>query len=573
VAEQANLNGGKGSSSLGDLLGIDEASFDTVDPVALARSGLRAARRVALRPTRAVPALLRFGGGVSLVGTNLATRLVGIELPRVVEPDAHDQRFADPTWHDNLGFHALVQVYLLTAQMIVELAEAARLPPPDGPKAEFAARLLGDTIAPTNALLTNPKALKRALETGGFSVLHGLVNMVRDVVGNDGWPSQVDSSPFELGRTTAATPGKVVFRNDLIEVLQYTAQTDEVFELPLLVCPPWINRYYIADLAPDKSLIEWAVRHRHTTFAVSYRNPDESMRDLTFDNYLRLGPLTAIDVAREITGSETVNTLSICLGGTMNVMVLAYLAARGEHTVNTATYLNSATDYQDAGSLATVFADPSTINSLVRKMEHTGYLDGKAMAHTFDLLRANDLVFRYVVDGWLLGRSPPAFDLLAWNADSTNMPGKVHAEFLRTMYLENALAHDRFVALGEPLIVSEIDTDSYIVAGVDDHIVPWRVSYRSTQLFKGPVRFVMTSGGHIAGIVNPPHPKARLWTNHDLPADPDAWQAHAIEHRDSWWNDWSTWIASRAGKLRVPPSLGNSGYPVLGDAPGSYVRS
>lgn len=573
MAERGKPNILEGSSSLGDLLGVTEAAFDTMDPVALARSGLRAGRRVALRPTRALPALLRFGAGVGLVGTNLATRLVGIELPRVVEPDPHDQRFADPTWHDNLAFHGLVQVYLLTAQLIVELVEAARLPPPDGPKAEFAARLLGDTIAPTNTLLTNPKALKRALETGGFSVLHGLVNMVRDIVGNDGWPRQVDCSPFELGRNTAATPGKVVFRNELIEVLQYTAQTDEVFEIPLLVCPPWINRYYIADLAPDKSLIEWAVRHGHTTFVLSYRNPDESMRELTFDDYLRLGPLTAIDVARDITGSETLNTLSICLGGTMNTMVLAYLDARGDHVVNTATYLNSATDYQGAGSLATVFADPSTIDSLVRKMERTGYLDGEAMAHTFDLIRANDLVFRYLIDGWLLGQSPPAFDLLAWNADSTNIPGKAHAEFLRNMYLENALARDQFIALGERLMVSEIGTDSYIVAGVDDHVVPWRVSYRSTQLFKGPVRFVMTSGGHIAGIVNPPHSKARLWTNDDLPADPDAWHTDATEHRDSWWNDWSTWIASRAGELRIPPSLGNSTYPVLGDAPGDYVRS
>ncbi|MFN8028310.1 MAG: hypothetical protein U0W40_18685 [Acidimicrobiia bacterium] len=312
-------------NALGELLGIAAGAFDTTDPVNLARNYLRATRKVAVRPRRAVPAALRFGAGLGLVATNLATRVVGVELPGVIEPDPADRRFADPTWRDNILFHGLLQTYLLTAQLIVEVAESARLDAPEGPKAEFAAHLLADTISPTNALLSNPAALKRAFETGGRSVVRGMANMIRDIARNDGWPRQVDTSPFWLGRTIAATRGKVVFRNELIEVIQYTPQTDEVHEIPLLVCPPWINRYYIADLAPGKSLIEWAVRHGHTTFAISYRNPDESMGDLTFDDYLRLGPLTAIDVAREICGSDAVNTLSICLGGTMNTMVLGYL--------------------------------------------------------------------------------------------------------------------------------------------------------------------------------------------------------------------------------------------------------
>ena len=560
-------------SALGELLGIAAGAFDTTDPVNLARNYLRATRKVVVRPRRAVPAALRFGAGLGLVATNLATRVVGVELPGVIEPDPGDRRFADPTWRDNLVFHGLLQTYLLAAQLIVEVAEAARLDAPDGPKAEFAAHLLADSIAPTNALLTNPAALKRAFETGGTSVLRGLANFVRDVARNDGWPRQVDTSPFRLGRTIAATRGKVVFRNELIEVLQYTPQTDEVHELPLLVCPPWINRYYIADLAPGKSLIEWAVRHGHTTFAISYRNPDASMADLTFDDYLRLGPLTAIDVAREICGTDTVNTLSICLGGTMNTMVLGYLDAVGDHLVNSSTYLVSATDYQGAGALATVFADPSTVDALARKMDRNGFLDGREMARTFDLIKANDLVFRYLIDGWLMGEQPPQFDMLAWNADSTNMPGKAHAQFLRKLYIENALATDRFEAMGERLHVSDIKTDSYIVAGADDHIVPWNIAYRTTQLFKGPVRFVMTSGGHIAGIVCPPSPKARLWTNDDLPPDPQAWRANAMEHHESWWTDWAAWIDSRAGELREPPPTGSATYPVLGEAPGSYVRS
>jgi poly[(R)-3-hydroxyalkanoate] polymerase subunit PhaC len=561
------------TGSLGDALGAVEGAFDTADPVALGRAFFRAMERAALRPWRAAPAWLRYGAAMGLAGASLPARMIGVRPPDIAAVDPRDGRFRSPAWNDNALFHFLLETYLLTERLLLELVHAANLEGPSAPKAEFAAQLLTDALAPTNFLPTNPAALVRAFETGGASVVRGARNILHDVVDNGGWPSQVDRSEFHLGENTAATPGKVVYRNELIELLQYEPQTDDVYEIPLVVCPPWINRYYIADLAPGKSLVEWALQRGHTVFAVSYRNPDESMRDLTFDDYLRLGPLSAIDVARAITDSETVNTLAICLGGTMNAMALAYLDACGDHLVNSSTYLNSAIDYENAGTLATVFADPDTVEGLVRRMEKTGYLEGKDMAHTFDLLRANDLVFRYVVDGWLLGEKPPAFDLLAWNADSTNMPGKAHAHFTRQMYLENALARDEYIAMGEQLMVSEIATDSYIVAAIEDHIVPWQVSYRTTQLFKGPVRFVLTSAGHIAGIVNPPSPKVRLWTNEDLPADADIWRAGAVEHRDTWWNDWAGWIATRAGERTTPPSMGSALYPVLGDAPGTYVRT
>jgi polyhydroxyalkanoate synthase len=559
--------------SLGDALGAVEGAFDTADPVALGRALFRAMERAALRPWRAAPAWLRYGAAMGLVGASLPARLIGVRPPDIAAVDPRDGRFRSPAWNDNALFHFMLETYLLTERLVLELVHSAELEGPSAPKAEFAAQLLTDALAPTNFLPTNPAALVRAFETGGASVVRGARNMLHDVVDNGGWPSQVDRSEFRLGENMAATPGKVVYRNDLIELLQYEAQTDDVYEIPLVVCPPWINRYYIADLAPGKSLVEWALQRGHTVFAISYRNPDESMRDLTFDDYLRLGPLSAIDVARSVTDSETVNTLAICLGGTMNAMVLAYLDACGDRLVNSSTYLNSAIDYEGAGTLATVFADPDTVEGLVRRMEKTGYLEGKDMAHTFDLLRANDLVFRYVVDGWLMGEKPPAFDLLAWNADSTNMPGRAHAHFTRKMYLENALARDEYVAMGERLMVSEIATDSYIVAAVEDHIVPWQVSYRTTQLLKGPVRFVLTSAGHIAGIVNPPSPKVRLWTNEALPPDADIWRAGAVEHRDTWWNDWAAWIATRGGERTAPPSTGSALYPVLGDAPGTYVRT
>jgi polyhydroxyalkanoate synthase subunit PhaC len=561
------------SEALNDSLGIDERLFDKADPVSLGRALARAGGRVATRPWRALPASVRFGAAMGLACASFPARLVGVRTPDVAAVDPKDVRFRSRAWTENPFFHLLLESYLLTERFLQELVHAAELEAPNADKAEFAARLLSDACAPTNFLPTNPAALERAFETSGVSVVRGVRNFLHDIAENDGWPSQVDRSAFHLGENMAATEGSVVYRNELIEVLQYAPQTGEVHEIPLLVCPPWINRYYIADLAPGKSLVEWAIQHGHTVFAISYRNPDESMRDLTFDDYLRLGPLTAIDVARSIADADAVNTLAICLGGTMNAMALAYLDACGDRLVNASTYLNSAVDYEGAGLLASVFADVETVEGLVRRMERTGYLDGKDMARTFDLLRANDLVFRYVVDGWLLGEKPPAFDLLAWNADSTNMPGKAHAHFIRKMYLENALARDDYIAMGERLVVSEISTDSYIVAAVEDHIVPWRVSYRTTQLFKGPVRFVLTSAGHIAGIVNPPSPKVRLWTNDDLPPDPDSWRRGAKEHRDTWWNDWITWLGSRAGAMTVPPSMGSASYPLIGDAPGEYVRT
>jgi polyhydroxyalkanoate synthase len=556
-----------------DALGVAEGALDTADPVAVMRSLRHALTRAAFRPQATVPAFARFGARLVTGGIDVTVRTLGARLDEPVALEGKDSRFRDPTWTQNPFFRGMLEWYIAGAKLLREVVEAGDLDDTTGPKAEFAAGLISDTLAPTNVLFTNPTALKRALETSGISVLRGMRNFLLDLMENDGWPRQVDSTPFTLGENVAATPGKVVFRNELIEIIQYTPQTDDVFEIPLLVCPPWINRYYIADLAPKKSLIEWAVRHGHTTFAISYRNPDESMRDTTFDDYLRLGPLTAIDVTRAIAGTDVVNTLAICLGGTLNTMALAYLESVGDHLVNATTLLNSATDYEGAGLLSDVFTDPGTIEVMCRRMEQTGFLEAKDMTRTFTMLRANDLLFRYVVDNWLLGEDPPAFDLLAWNDDGTRMPGKAHSYFARKMYIENALANDNMDALGERLVMSNVVTDTYIVAAVEDHIVPWPSSYKSTQLFKGPIRFVLTSAGHIAGIVNPPGPKARLWTNDELPSDPNRWMASATEHKESWWEDWARWIADRAGARVAPPAMGSADHPPIGDAPGTYVTS
>jgi polyhydroxyalkanoate synthase len=402
-------------------------------------------------------------------------------------------------------------------------------------------------------------------------LVKGQMNMLRDMVTNHGMPRQVDRSGFEVGRNLACTPGQVVFRNDLMELIQYAPQTKTVFEIPLLLSPPWINKYYVMDLAPRRSFVEWAVQHGHTVFAISYRNPDQSMRDVALDDYLIQGPRQALDVVQAITGADQANVVGLCLGGTLTVMLLAYLADTGDDRVHTATLLNTLVDFSQPGPLGN-FTDETTISRLEQKMNKKGFLAASDMANTFNVLRDNDLVWNYVASSWLMGEKPPAFDILAWNADSTRMPAAMHSFYLRSCYLENQLAEGKMTLAGVRLDVGEVAEETYIVAAVEDHIAPWRSSYATTTLLGGPSRFVLTSAGHIAGIVNPPGPKARHWTNDDLSGDADAWRSGATEHQGSWWEDWAEWIKSRAGKRKKPPGLGNDKYPAIADAPGTYIH-
>jgi len=428
-----------------------------------------------------------------------------------------------------------------------------------------------DALAPTNTLIGNPAALRKAMQTGGKSVALGLRNMAHDIRYNGGWPAQVDSSGFHVGENMAVTPGKVVYRSDLIELIQYEPQTPAVFAVPLLFCPPWINKYYIMDLAPQKSLIEWAVQHGHTCFAISYRNPDESMRDTSFEDYLMKGPRDAVRIVREITGAAKVNTLSVCLGGTLTAIALAYNAAIGDDSINTASFLNTHTDFSHPGVLG-AFTDESSVAALEKRMAKKGFLEASQMAHTFDAIRANDLVFQYVVNNWLMGEKPPAFDLLAWNNDSTRMPAKMHSTYLRSCYLNNEFSRGKMVIDGITLDPGAVTVDAYVLSAVDDHIVPWISAYKTARLLGGHNRFVLSTSGHIAGIVNPPSPKAKHWTNAELSDDPQQWLAGASLQEGTWWQDWIEWIASRAGHMVDPPSeTGSSEYPILCDAPGTFV--
>jgi polyhydroxyalkanoate synthase len=559
--------------SILDRLGIAEDPMVGADPVSFMRSLVAAGAALVKNPAAAAAVNVRLAMGTAAALRATTERSVGRNAPGPISPTVGDRRFDDPAFTDNPLYFLLAQQYLLTSQTATELVDAAGLEATQATKARFAAKFLLDALAPTNTLAGNPAALRRMFETGGKSVAAGARNMISDLRHNGGWPSQVDSTGFEVGVNMAATPGAVVYRSDLIELIQYEPQVKRVHAVPLLFCPPWINKFYIMDLAPGKSLIEWAVQHGHTCFAISYRNPDAGMRDLSFEDYLRQGPLDAVRVVREITGAPEVNTVSVCLGGTLTAIALAYNAAIGDHSIKSATLLNTLTDFSSPGALG-VFTDEATIAGLEKKMAKDGFLDSNKMAHTFDALRANDLVFHYVVNNWLMGKKPPAFDLLVWNKDNTRMPARMHSEYLRSCYLNNEFARGEFKVAGDKLDPGKIDVDTYVLSAVDDHIVPWISGYKTTQLLGGNNRFVLSSSGHIAGIVNPPGPKPKHWTNDAHPEDPQAWKDQAELHDGTWWEDWTTWIAAEGGpKVAARRQLGSTDYPVLEPAPGSYVRT
>jgi polyhydroxyalkanoate synthase len=546
--------------------------FTDNDPALFGKALAAAARGVVRHPWAGTSVAARFGASLMNTGLAAASRFWGAPVDGPMPVDAKDKRFADPAWENNAVFWAIRQAYLAACDGALDLVRMSELDPVDEGKALMAMNVITDALAPTNFVPTNPAVLKRALDTGGRSIVDGLRNFTDDVVHNNGRPRQVDTSPFEVGRNLAATPAKVVYRSPLIEVLQYLPQTDQVHEVPLLCSPPWINKFYVMDLAPDRSFIEWAVRHGRTVFAISYRNPDESMAHTTMDDYLVNGPRAALDVVCDITGSPRTDLVGLCLGGALTMMTACYLDETGDDRINNLTLLNTMVDFSDPGLLGR-FTDEATVAKLEQKMARRGYLEAGEMAGTFDLLRANDLIFNYVVSNWLMGEQPPAFDILAWNSDSTRMPAAMHSFYLRSCYVENKFAKGELELAGQRLDLKNVGEDVYIVAAINDHIVPWTSSYATIRHVGGDVRFVLSSGGHIAGIVNPPGPKAWYQTADHYPDTAQAWRASAERHQGSWWEDWAEWGAERAGELVEPPPVGSGRFPVLGDGPGDYVRT
>jgi polyhydroxyalkanoate synthase len=546
----------------GDLV----AEFDMAG---FAGSMLAVLNRAMEHPIQVGAASLRLGSTMARIAQFTLARVAGTAAEPPIAA-GRDKRFTDPAWTSNPGFAALLQYYLATRQFSDQVLELGRGDQVTDAKAGLAASFLLDALSPTNFLLTNPAALKRAFDTGGGSLLAGTRNFLDDLAHNKGRPSQVDRSAFTVGQNLAVTPGQVVFANDLMELIQYRPQTETVHAIPLLASPPWINKYYIMDLSPGRSFIEWAVQHGHTVFAISYRNPDAGMSEVTLTDYLIGGPKTALDVISDITGADKINIAGLCLGGALTAMLAAYLAKTGDDRINSVTLLNTMLDYSEPGVLG-AFTDEATIARLERQMRKRGYLDGTQMAGTFDLLRANDLIFSYVASNWLMGQRPPAFDILAWNSDNTRMPAAMHSFYLRSLYLRNELAVGDLDLAGQRLSLGDITRDCYVVGAVNDHIVPWQASYQATRLLGGPVRYVLTSGGHIAGIVNPPGPKAWYLTGPEGLASAADWHRAAEQQYGSWWVDWAGWAGPRAGQRVPPPAMGSRRYPPLADAPGSYV--
>ncbi|MFT7721871.1 MAG: class I poly(R)-hydroxyalkanoic acid synthase [Roseateles sp.] len=498
-----------------------------------------------------------------------------------------DRRFAAPEWRANPAANFMAQLYLLNSRTLQQLAGAVEADAKTKARIRFAVQQFVDAASPSNYLALNPEAQKLALDSHGETLTRGLHQLWDDM--QRGHVSQTDESAFEVGRNVATTAGQVVFENELFQLLEYAPLTAEVRARPLLMVPPCINKYYILDLQPDNSLIRYAVAEGHRVFVVSWRNPDDSVRHLTWDDYVERGAIQAIRVAQEIAGQTQINTLGFCVGGTILATALAVLAARGEQPAASLTLLTTLLDFADNGILD-IFVDEASVRLREATLgpdapQGPQLLHGQELATTFSFLRPNDLVWNYVVGNYLKGEAPPAFDLLYWNGDSTNLPGPMYCWYLRHTYLQNELkVPGRLTICGETLDLGAIAAPVYIYGSREDHIVPWTSAYRSTQLLTGKKRFVMGASGHIAGVINPPPkpgkpPKRSHWiaggkAGAALPADPEAWFASATEHAGSWWPDWAAWLASHAGATKpAPKAPGSRKFKAIEPAPGRYVKA
>jgi polyhydroxyalkanoate synthase len=498
-----------------------------------------------------------------------------------------DKRFQDDAWRENLAFDLIKQAYLITAQWMVGTADGLQdLDPELHKRAVFYTQQFADAMSPTNFALSNPEVIQEAVRTGGASLVQGVQNLIADL--QQGHVSQVPEDAFEIGKDLACTPGKVVYRNELVEVIQYTPATEQVRAVPVLVIPPWINKYYVMDMSPHNSMFKYLVESGLTLFTISWKNPDSSLKDLDWEDYMALGPLEALRVAQAITGAGRVNLVGYCLGGIMLQVTLAYMAAVDDQATpgpslpraNSATYFATHQDFSDVGDVAVFISDPE-IRFLDWLMSLSGgYLDGRNMAATFNMLRANDLLWHYVINNYLLGKEPPEFDLLYWNNDGTRVPQKVHMFLLRNFFLVNNLAKpDHLKMKGVGIDTRRITTPTYTVAARDDHIVPWKGAFKMRDMINGPMRLVLAESGHIAGIINPPAQKKRgYWINEEIETrdsdgefDPQMWLEGATHHKGSWWVDWIPWLEERSGEMVAPPTMGSDELPPIMDAPGAYV--
>jgi polyhydroxyalkanoate synthase len=547
--------------SLGDPAGVGQAFLDLTskmmfDPISIAK------------------AQLELWADLTKLWQHATGRLLGV-AGKSDGPERQDRRFQHPAWTEHFAFDYIKQSYEIVAGAILSAAHDAKgLDPKTQHKVQFYTRQFVDAMAPSNFIATNPEVLQETIRTGGQNLLNGLTNLLNDLERGRGKLAitMADPNAFQVGGNVATTPGKVIFQNELMQLIQYSPSTGEVKRRPLLIIPPWINKFYILDLQPKNSFVKWAVDQGHTVFLISWVNPDERLAHKGFQDYLLEGPLAALDAVEAAVGEREVNAIGYCLGGTLLATTLSYLVAKSDDRIRSATYFATLVDFADAGDLA-VFIDEQQLAVVEKRMRERGYFEGKDMAMAFNMLRANDLIWSFVVDNYLLGKEPLRFDLLYWNSDATRMPVEMHRFYLRTMYHENRLAKPGGISLaGVPIDLTRIATPTFVLGTREDHIAPWRSTYAATRLYRGPIKFVLAESGHIAGVISPPGNRYGHWQNPQLPERPEEWFEGADLVAGSWWPVWEEWVSDHSGGLVAAREPGAGGLRSIEDAPGSYVR-
>ena len=523
-------------------------------------------------PAKTMMAQMKLWQGYTVLWQGAWAKALGQQVFPMALPAKNDKRFKDKDWQENAIFDFLKQAYLISAKWAADMVNDAGLDDHTKLKAKFYVEQITNALSPSNFAMSNPEVLRATLSTNGANLLAGMDKLERDFGDGRLRIMQTDKTAFEVGRNIALTPGKVVFRNDVFELIQYAPSTEQVCEYPLLIVPPWINKFYILDLTPQKSYIKWCVEQGITVFVMSWVNAGEAQGRKTFSDYMKDGFITAVTKVQEATGAKKVNSVGFCIGGTLVAASLGYMAAKGDDRINAATFFTTQVDFEKAGDLC-VYVDEEQVRWIEGRMEDKGYLPGSRMADAFNLLRANDLIWSNVVNNYLLGKDPMPFDLLYWNADSTRMPAGVHSFYLRECYMNNSLAKGKMVLDNVAIDLSKVKIPIYNLAAREDHIAPLPSVFRLSEYFGGETTLVVSGSGHIAGVVNPPSMrKYQYWTNAAGAETVEEWMAGAVETPGSWWPHWKEWIAAKSGKLVKAPVPGDGKLKVLGDAPGEFVR-
>ena len=553
------------------------ATMGHTDPLSLAESAIHMARHISFDPNKLAEAQLGLARDHMKLWQWWTDQMLGRNATPTVEANPKDRRFNDEGWANSSVFDFIKQNYLINARWLQDMVgNIDGLDAHTAHKLNFFTRQFVDAMAPSNFVFTNPEVMRTMLETNGESVVTGLGHLLADIEkgGGELRISMTDENAFTLGKNIAATPGSVVYENDLMQLIQYAPTTQTVYKTPLLLIPAWINKYYIFDLTAERSYVRWLVSQGYTVFVISWVNPDEKLGRKSFEDYLRQGPLAALDVIEKICGTKQTSIIGYCLGGTLTAITLSYLRTIGESSrVASATYLTTLIDFAEAGDIA-VFIDETQLDALEARMSERGYLEASEMNTTFNMLRANDLIWSFVVNNYLLGKQHFPFDLLYWNSDSTRMPAAMHAFYLRNMYQKNNLIKPGGITLLDtPINLAKLTTPSYVLATREDHIAPWTSAYIATQVYDGECVFSLSDSGHVAGVINPPVKKKYCyWVNDKLPAKADDWFKSAKQHPGSWWDHWHVWQSKRMG-VKVPARKpGNAKYKPIEPAPGRYAK-